>query len=64
MSWLYLSDSCAFFVYFRHTAMRAQSAPGFPCALSSEERDNEMQNPGKSIRGNERVCLATFRRSP
>jgi hypothetical protein len=33
MSRLYLSNPCAFFHYFQHTVMRAQSAPGFPCAL-------------------------------
>src|SRR5215470_5193577 len=32
--------------YFLHTVLRAQSAPGFPCALSSE-RGNEMQNSGE-----------------
>jgi len=33
-------------VSFLHTVLRAQSAPGFPCALSSE-RDDEMQNSGE-----------------
>src|SRR5207249_3860419 len=29
-----------------HMGLRAQSAPGFPCALS-QERDNEMAKPGQ-----------------
>ena len=37
MSGLYLSNPCAFFLHFSHTAMRAQSAPGFPCALCEAE---------------------------
>src|SRR5262245_35763294 len=36
---------CAFF--FAH-GLRAQSAPGFPCALSSEQRDNATANPGQN----------------
>ena len=40
MSRLYLSNPCAFSLHFSHTVLRAQSAPGFPCALCSE-RDNE-----------------------
>src|SRR5215813_8559739 len=46
MSRLYLSNPCAFLVYPLHTAMRAQSAPGFPCALS-DERGNEIAEPGR-----------------
>ena len=46
MSRLYLSNPCAFLCYPLHTAMRAQSAPGFPCALSSE-RDDELAKPGR-----------------
>ena len=46
MSWLYLwFNPCAFFRYPLHTGLRAQSAPGFLCALSME-RDNEMAYPG------------------
>ena len=37
MSWLYLSNPCAFSVALLHTVLRAQSAPGFPCALSWKE---------------------------
>ena len=38
MSRLYLSNPCAFsYLLPLHTMLRAQSAPGFPCALSSEE---------------------------
>ena len=36
MSRLYLSNPCAFFHYSSHTVLRAQSAPGFPCALFME----------------------------
>jgi len=43
MSWLYLSNPCALFHHPLHTVLRAQSAPGFPCALF-EERDNEIVN--------------------
>jgi hypothetical protein len=32
--------------YPLHTVLRAQSAPGFPCALSSE-RDNGLEQPGQ-----------------
>ena len=46
MSRLYLSNPCAFFRYFQHTAMRAQSAPGFPCALYSK-RANEIAELGQ-----------------
>jgi hypothetical protein len=45
MSRLYLSNPCAFFLYFQHTAMRAQSAPGFPCALC-QKRGNEIAQLG------------------
>ena len=47
MSRLYLSNPCAFFRYFQHTVLRAQSAPGFPCALF-KERDNESAHPGQN----------------
>ena len=47
MSRLYLwFNPCAFLAQFLHTGLRAQSALGFPCALSSE-RDNEMQDLGQ-----------------
>ena len=39
MSRLYLSNPCAFLLYTLHTVLRAQSAPGFPCALSLEGAD-------------------------
>jgi hypothetical protein len=42
MSWLYLSNPCALFHYPLHTVLRAQSAPGFPCALF-KERGNEFE---------------------
>ena len=37
MSRLYLSNPCALFHYPLHTVLRAQSAPGFPCALCPRE---------------------------
>src|SRR5689334_14011290 len=40
MSRLYLSNPCALFLLL-HTVMRAQSAPGFPCALS-QRGSNEL----------------------
>ena len=46
MSRLNLCDyPCAFFLSL-HAGLRAQSAPGFPCALSSE-RDNEIAKLGQ-----------------
>jgi hypothetical protein len=54
MSRLYLSNPCALFV-FLHTVLRAQSAPGFPCALSSE-RDNEMNSSDRNM-SRERVRM-------
>ena len=47
MSRLYLSNPCAFYRYFKHTVLRAQSAPGFPCALCGSE-GNEMAKPGRN----------------
>src|SRR6187402_3618434 len=45
------------FLFSLHTVLRAQSAPGFPCALSSE-RDNEFEIArGKSCRENAVGCL-------
>jgi hypothetical protein len=42
-----------------HTGLRAQSAPGFPCALCSR-REQEFQQPGrKTSRGNADCCLNT-----
>jgi hypothetical protein len=52
---------------FQHTALRAQSAPGLPCALSSKRGPMKMQNPGNSCRGDERLCPHTrpsFRGAP
>jgi len=45
MSRLYLSNPCAL-LQFLHTVLRAQSAPGFPCALYSK-RANEIAKPGR-----------------
>ena len=47
------------FCAFLHTALRAQSAPGFPCALCSK-RDNELASTrAKTSRGNAAGCLKT-----
>ena|SRR6185369_727711 len=54
MSRLYLSNPCAL-LFFLHTVLRAQSAPGFPCALCSR-RDNDLKSSDKSCRENENAC--------
>jgi hypothetical protein len=38
-----------------------QRAPGIPCALSLQGRDNEIANLGQSCRENEYLCLRFFR---
>jgi hypothetical protein len=49
MSRLYLwFNPCAFLAHFLHTGLRAQSAPGFPCALLVEEGANEIAEPGQN----------------
>ncbi|KAH2777533.1 hypothetical protein KXW38_009219, partial [Aspergillus fumigatus] len=35
--------------------LRAQSAPGFPCALTNEGATSKCHNPGKSVRGSASV---------
>ena len=49
MSRLYLSNPCASSYYPLHTVLRAQSAPGLPCALWKTEGATKMQNPGKDL---------------
>src|SRR5437899_1039682 len=39
--------------------MRAQSAPGFPCALSKERGTTRCTTRAKTCRGNENVCFLT-----
>ena len=39
-----------------HTGLRAQSAPGFPCALIKEEGQRDANTQAKSRRENENVC--------
>ena len=56
MSRLYLSNPCALLLYPLHTAMRAQSAPGFPCALCSK-RANDLQTSGENA---PRECILLF----
>jgi hypothetical protein len=49
MSWLYLSNPCAFpFRYNRTRFLRVPPAPGFPCALPPEGATIEMENPGEN----------------
>ena len=43
--------------YHLHTVLRAQSAPGFPCALFSRRGTTRSQNSGKPCRGNAFGCL-------
>src|SRR5689334_1511507 len=57
MSRLYLSNPCAFFRYLSHTVLRAQSAPGFPCALFPKGEQTRCKTRAKARRGNERCCL-------
>ena len=57
MSRLYLSNPCAFFRYVQHTAMRAQSAPGFPCALFKKREQRDATTRTKTSRGNALGCL-------
>ena len=64
MSRLYLSNPCAFFRYFSHTALRAQSAPGFPCALCSREGQRRCRTRAKTRRGNENVCAVASLQIP
>ena len=47
---------CSFAAGLSHTGLRAQSAPGFPCALSMERGTMRWHNPGNSVRGNENTC--------
>jgi len=58
MSRLYLSNPCAFFHYPLHTAMRAQSAPGFPCALCQREGQRIGITRAKTRCENEIACLS------
>src|SRR5437762_6561237 len=39
--------SVCFLLLLSHTVLRAQSAPGFPCALSKERGTMRWQNPGQ-----------------
>src|SRR5262245_8129474 len=53
--WLGCTCSSTPVCFLSHTGLRAQSAPGFPCALV-RQRDNEIAQLGrKSRRGNEHV---------
>ncbi|KAH2824546.1 hypothetical protein KXW08_007917, partial [Aspergillus fumigatus] len=41
--------------FLLHRGLRAQSAPGFPCALTNEGATSKCHNPGKSVRGSASV---------
>src|SRR6202008_4680198 len=43
-------------VLFVARGLRAQSAPGFPCALSHRRGGRRCSSPGRSCRGDDRVC--------
>ena len=60
MSWLYLSNPCAFFCYPLHTVKRVPPAPGLPCALSSRRANEIAKLRRKSRRENESVCLPSY----
>jgi hypothetical protein len=45
-------------VLFFARGLRAQSAPGFPCALSPRRGTTRLQTSDKSCRGNENACAA------
>ena len=60
MSRLYLSNPCALFHYPLHTVLRAQSAPGFPCALYSREGHERTTTRAKLRRGNTSACAVLF----
>ena len=49
---------------FWHTAMRAQSAPGFPCALFTEEGQGRCTTRAKARRGDESACAQQTRCRP
>ena len=55
MSRLYLSNPCAS-LYHLHTVLRAQSAPGFPCALCQREGQRIGATRAKTCRGNAFGC--------
>jgi hypothetical protein len=42
--------------YHLHTVLRAQSAPGFPCALCLEEGRRDCRTRAKTCRGNAEAC--------
>src|SRR5436190_237923 len=58
MSRLYLSNPCALSTGLLHTVLRAQSAPGFPCALCTRGT-TKLQNSGKN---GPRECTVLFPR--
>jgi hypothetical protein len=52
-------NPCAFIAHFLHTGLRAQSAPGFPCALFSRRGTTNWQHSGE-IEPRERSWLSLF----
>src|SRR5215203_1072311 len=55
MSRLYLSNPCALFLFCTRCCGRSRR-PAFP-APSDQERDDELQDSGRSCRENEHLCF-------
>jgi hypothetical protein len=51
---------CVFFVHLLHTRPRVQRAPGVPCALCLEGKENFWQSSGVSSREIVKLCLSLF----
>src|SRR5262249_51645709 len=62
MSRLYLSNPCSL-SSLSHTVLRAQSAPGLPCALSMQRATEDAAARARSSRGDERVCVVIWPRT-
>src|SRR5882724_10004153 len=56
--------SCAHFCTLLHTRPRVQRAPGIPCALALEGKENSEQASGRWSRENAKLRLALDRHSP
>ena len=52
------------FFFSLHTVLRAQSAPGFPCALSAREGQRNCRTRAKSSRENAAGCLKQNQQIP
>ena len=58
MSWLYLSNPCAFSIYPLHTVLRVPPAPGLLRALY-QEGANELADPGRERVAGVRLHVST-----